>query len=82
MTWELQPRMVTRVGVRVLVVLSIERMPGEELAGSRKRSFISKAVSFLCASLCAFISVTKLGVLVGLSLTSHRATQPFARNNY
>lgn len=54
------------------------------LAGSGMRSLISKAVSFyvLPSHLFAYsLSVKKLGVLLVLSPTSHRATQPFAHNS-
>lgn len=56
---------------------------GEAPAGSGTRSFISKAVSFLCASISSpwLISVNKLGVFLVLCPTSHRATQPFAHNH-
>lgn len=43
--------MVARVGVGMLVVLSRERRSEEVLAGNGMMSFISKALSFLCASI-------------------------------
>lgn len=69
-----------QVGVGVRVVLSIGRMLERHQLARGTLSVTSKAVSFVRASSSSLwlISVYKLGVVLALFPTSHRATQPFA----
>lgn len=72
-----------QMGVGVLVVPFRERVLGEAPASSGTLSFISKAVSFVCASSSSLwlTSVCKHCVFLVPFPTFHRATQPFAHNH-